>query len=277
MKDSIYFSHDAGARNDPKILAMRSVYGSEGYGWFWIIVEMMREQSDYRIALGKYTSNALAMQMQCTPDAAHKFVSDCIQEFGLFTSDGEFFWSESLLKRMEKKDEKRRKAQAAARARWGNDETENDECDENADAMQTHSDRNANKRKESKEVKIRDIGQEAPSDIPPYEEIVNLYHELCPSLPRIRKLTKDRKSSIRARWKEYGSIDAFREVFSKAEASQFLSGRSGKWTACDFEWLIRQSNMPKVLEGTYNRDGPETQMPGSPAEPKQPKKQRWNA
>ena len=31
-KDAYFFSHDCNARNDPKILALRSVYGAEGYG-----------------------------------------------------------------------------------------------------------------------------------------------------------------------------------------------------------------------------------------------------
>ncbi len=31
-KDAYYFPHDCNARNDPKILALRSVFGAEGYG-----------------------------------------------------------------------------------------------------------------------------------------------------------------------------------------------------------------------------------------------------
>lgn len=31
-KDAYFFAHDCNARNDPKILALRSVYGAEGYG-----------------------------------------------------------------------------------------------------------------------------------------------------------------------------------------------------------------------------------------------------
>ena len=31
-KDAYFFSHDCNARNDPKILALRSVYGARGTG-----------------------------------------------------------------------------------------------------------------------------------------------------------------------------------------------------------------------------------------------------
>ncbi|NGP62735.1 DUF4373 domain-containing protein [Paenibacillus thiaminolyticus] len=96
MKEAYYFSHDSNARQDPKILAMRSVYSSEGYGWYWIIIEMLREQADYRIELTKYVWNALAMQMQCDSTAAKNFVDDCINEFHLLHSDGQFFFGVSL-------------------------------------------------------------------------------------------------------------------------------------------------------------------------------------
>lgn len=161
MKDAYYFSHDANARNDPKILAMRSIYGAAGYGWFWIIVEMLREQDNYRLPLDKYTGNALAMQMQCTPEEARKFIEDCINEFHLFASDGEYFWSDSLCRRMAQYDAKAIKARKAAQARWEKERNEQNKkvnkiepdsplCDCNADAMQMQCDRNASKVKESK-------------------------------------------------------------------------------------------------------------------------------
>ena len=126
------------------MLEMRAVYGAEGYGWYWMIIEMMREQSDFKLELCK--RNALAMHLQCDPDAAHKFVQDCINEFNLFDADDEFFWSNSLLRRMNMRMEKSEKARKAALKRWGKDES----CERNANAMQTHSDRNAIKGKERK-------------------------------------------------------------------------------------------------------------------------------
>ena len=88
-KDAYYFSHDANARHDPNISEMRADYGSEGYGWYWIIIEMMREQADYKLKLCK--CNAFAMQMQCENDAAKKFIDDCLKRYELFTTDGEYF------------------------------------------------------------------------------------------------------------------------------------------------------------------------------------------
>lgn len=36
-----------------------------------------------------------------------------------------------------------------------------------------------------------------------------------------------------------------------AEASDFLSGCNGAWTACNFDWLLNTENFLKVLEGNY--------------------------
>ncbi|TLS37769.1 DnaD domain protein [Pseudalkalibacillus caeni] len=157
MKEAYYFSHDSNARHDPKVLAMRSVYGAEGYGWYWIIIEMLRDQNDYQIELSKYCWNALAMQMQCDAETAHKFVDDCIQEFGLFISDENHFWSESLKNRMKKRDEKSEKAKKAAQKRWkkanSDKGSEQTDSESNAGAMQTQSKGNALKEKKGKESK----------------------------------------------------------------------------------------------------------------------------
>jgi hypothetical protein len=196
-KDAYYFPHDSNARNDPKILAMRSVYGSEGYGWYWMIIEMLREQTDYKIKINKYTWNALAMQMQCTADAAQEFAYACINEFELLHSDGEYFWSESLLRRMKNYDEKSEKARKAALARWAkssngadpsDSKQEQSEC--NADAMQTHSERNASKVNKSKVNKnISSSRQKRVYDeaSPYYQLALRLYQAIKRNLPEFKE------------------------------------------------------------------------------------------
>jgi len=84
-----------------------------------------------------------------------------------------------------------------------------------------------------------------------YQALVDMYHELCPSLPRIKKLNTNRKTLLRARLKDHG-MDGLRTLFEKAEASDFLTGRSGRWKGANFEWLLKDSNCLKVLEGNYD-------------------------
>ncbi len=154
MKEAYYFSHDANARNDPDILAMRSKHGIKGYGMYWVVVEMLREQNDYKLKLNGYTSNALAMQMQCDPHYAEEFLKDCIDEFDLLQSDGKHVWSPSLLRRMQRKEEKSEQARKAAMARWDKEKNNEEENKKDADAMQSQCNRNAIK--ESKGNKKKD-------------------------------------------------------------------------------------------------------------------------
>lgn len=180
-KDTYYFSHDSNARNDPKILAMRSIYGIKGYGMYWVIVEMLREQNDYKLKKSKYLFNAIAMQMQCKevqPDDAKTFVEDCVQEFELLAEDDDFYWSQSLLKRMEIKDDVSKKRSEAAKKRWGKVNNTNDSDDlhskDDANGMQMDSKSNAIKEKEKK-VKEKKTIKDIPKN--KYAEFVSLTSE----------------------------------------------------------------------------------------------------
>ena len=52
-KETYYFSHDSNAITDTKILNMRADYGLEGYGLFWAIIEMMRNEESYKLQADK--------------------------------------------------------------------------------------------------------------------------------------------------------------------------------------------------------------------------------
>jgi hypothetical protein len=151
-KEAYYFSHDANARNDSKILSMRFDYGTEGYGMYWIIIECLREESKHKFKRDNNTYNALAMQMQCKPDAIKQFIEDCVYKYSLFVLDEQDnFYSESLKRRMDKYNSIKEQRAKAANARWS--KQEESKC--NANAMQN----DANKRKlnEIKVNKIKDI------------------------------------------------------------------------------------------------------------------------
>lgn len=157
-KDAYYFSHDSNARHDPKITAMRSVYGSEGYGWYWMLIEMMREADGYRLEMqGKYTFNAYAMQMHSDCNTIERFVHDCINEFYLFASDGSQFWSESLLRRMDIREKTSEVRRSAANKRWGKSKRDANASSIDAKAMQgKESKRNESKGNEKKEIYTHD-------------------------------------------------------------------------------------------------------------------------
>ena len=101
----------------------------------------------------------------------------------------------------------------------------------------------------------KDIDKEEDKDIDNKKEnitcqqVVDLYHSTCTSFPSVRSLSDARKKAIKARLKTY-TLDDFKAVFENAEASSFLKGADGGWKA-SFDWLIKEANMLKVLEGNY--------------------------
>lgn len=157
-KDSPWFKHDQNARGDPDICDMRAKYKAEGYGWYWMLIEMMREQDDYMLSLSR--CNAFALQMQCSTAKADAFIRDCISVFELFSTDGEKFWSDRLIRDMRDKDLKSEKAITAANTRWKN----RPESGRNADAMPAQCGRNAIRKEENRREEKR---EESTADKPP--------------------------------------------------------------------------------------------------------------
>lgn len=96
-------------------------------------------------------------------------------------------------------------------------------------------------------------GRSVPRGI--YEEIVALYNEICVSFPRLRSLSDARRKAIKARLTNGYTVDSFRELFQKAEASSFLKGKNDRNWRATFDWLIKDSNMAKVIDGNYDNKG----------------------
>ena len=61
-----------------------------------------------------------------------------------------------------------------------------------------------------------------------------------------------RKKAINARLKTGYTLDDFRKLFEKAEASDFMKGANKRNWSATFDWMICDSNMAKVLDGNYD-------------------------
>lgn len=90
-------------------------------------------------------------------------------------------------------------------------------------------------------------------DVPPrfdYQAVVDLFNSTCVSLPRVQKLNDKRRRAIKNANKLLGEI-SFEELFARVEKSDFLTGRTGKWSGCGFDWILQPSNLTKIIEGNY--------------------------
>jgi hypothetical protein len=102
----------------------------------------------------------------------------------------------------------------------------------------------------------------------PAERLVDLFHEVCPALPRVMALNDTRRKHLASRWREVDAdaklesaddgVAIFREFFATVARSDFLSGRTNQkggrsWQA-SFDWLILPTNFLKVFEGHYDNE-----------------------
>lgn len=96
-----------------------------------------------------------------------------------------------------------------------------------------------------------------------YQQITDMYNNICKSFSSVKALSEARKKAIKARFNTY-SLEDFKTVFEKAEASDFLKGGNDRSWAASFDWLIKDANFAKVLDGNYdNRKQPKPQAKGT--------------
>ena len=137
-KDTYWFSHDYNARNDNKIKKLIAKHGFAGYGLFWAIIEELYNNdnvlsTDYDLILSDRK-------------AKPEIIKSIVEDFELFVVDGDHFGSTSVEKRLNERNSKSRKASESANLRWN-------KAKQDANAMRTHTSRNAIKDSIGKDIK----------------------------------------------------------------------------------------------------------------------------
>lgn len=266
MKDH-FFPHDYNAQSDSKLQQVLFDLGCEGLGIYWCLIEDLYKDGG-SLPLNQIKVIAFALHQ----DVAK--VERVVMDYNLFKNDGVNFWSESANKRMNERKAICEKRRESIMQRWhpdasGNDEiqdTDSEEYECNTNVIQSEYESNSNKEKKRKENintitsdKSEVFGSVEPasgkSDEIDYVQIVNLYHELCPSFPRIIKISQARKAKIRIRFVDEMKQDwnLLKSIFSAMESSKFLRGNNKTGWKATFDWVFENSkNWVKVAEGNYN-------------------------
>jgi hypothetical protein len=109
-KESYYFSHDSNARNDVKVIKLRRQLGLEGYGLYWCLIEMLRDTPDYKLPIDAVDDIAFSLNI------SKEKVETVINNYDLFTIDDMQFFSERLIRNMEKYSESKKRLSEAGKA-----------------------------------------------------------------------------------------------------------------------------------------------------------------
>ena len=215
-KDCYYFPHDSNAKDDPKCVLMIEQLGMEGYGIYWMLVEVLRDQPDYTYPVANIP--ALARRYNTSAEK----VRTVVYNYALFTvKDDLIFFSESLNRRMQAFNETRAKRSEAGRlgnaSRWGTSQT-----DRNAITMRSQS--LAIKVKESK---VKEKEKES-------KEKVATKHAafVAPSLQEVSDYISEKSYTVDARQ----FVD-----FYESKGWMVGSNKMKDWRAAVRTWTRRQN------------------------------------
>ena len=153
-----YFSHDLKARNDRKMVRLMMSHGMAGIGVYWCMVEMLYEEQG---RLSKSDCERIAFELRVDSSLVESIITD----FDLFEYDDFSFWSASVERRIEAQIQVSNGAKKAAHTRWEKFKSQS-VSGNNADAMRSHTNRNANKGKESKEKESKENNKETRELLP---------------------------------------------------------------------------------------------------------------
>ena len=193
-----------------------------------------------------YTTKMLADELDFEENTV-KLALKSLEDFGMiFTENGYFAisgWNEyQNIEGMEKIREQNRirKQRQREKERF---------LPDNSHVMSRDSHATEEEREREKEIEIEEEKKIT------CKQVVDLFNSICVSFPSVEKLSDARKKAIHARLKTF-SMEDFETVFRKAEESSFLKGSNDRNWSANFDWLIKDSNMAKVLDGNYdNRTG----------------------
>ena len=159
IKNSYYFPHDYHARFDPKLCALIKNYGMEGYGTWWMLVEIMHEQGG-KIEKFPKLFEGLAHDLKQNEAHLKQIISALINDFCLLKEDDMYIWSIRVLRNMDNLLQKR--LQKVEAGRLGGIKSGEKRAKKRSKTKQNEAPLEANEPKESKvkESKVKNMHNE---------------------------------------------------------------------------------------------------------------------
>ena len=84
------------------------------------------------------------------------------------------------------------------------------------------------------------------------QQLADQYNAICTSLPKVVRLTDKRRRAVRLIHDKGYTPEQLDEAFRRAQASSFCAGQNDRHWKADFDWLLNENNLVKVLEGKYD-------------------------
>ena len=245
MKDTYYFSHDYNPTSDPKIQALIGEYGAVGYGIFWRIVEMLHEDELHKLQCKKYIYLALAKQMLTSVEQVESIIKNCIDTYELFKTDGDFFWSERVMRNINKRTELSNKRSKAGK--MSAEMRKNSTC---VEQLQTSVEQNPTKERKGKEIKGKENKEEenirseqkVPNTNTPFEKFNLWLKKEAPNVLKIKnQITEAQFDKLKQTYNSKQIMDIVLNLDNFKDAPKKYTNVNRTIT----NWLQRENNKLK--------------------------------
>jgi len=114
-QDTLYFPHDYDPLRDPKLRMLIKKRGAIGYSVFWRTVEILHQSSDHTLKFDQDVYSMIADDLNIPSSDVEDVITDCINGCGLFNSLDDFFWSDRVMRNIEKRKSKSDKCSHAGK------------------------------------------------------------------------------------------------------------------------------------------------------------------
>lgn len=105
------------------------------------------------------------------------------------------------------------------------------------------------------------------------QQLADRYNAICTSLPKVVRLTDKRRRAVRLIHDKGYTPEQLDEAFRRSQASSFCTGQNDRHWKADFDWLLNENNLVKVLEGKY--DNPAEAKPDKPPRRRKEETEVW--
>jgi uncharacterized protein YdaU (DUF1376 family) len=228
------------------------------------------EHMAYRLLLDRYYLNEKPLELDTKRLARligmasyHDEVCQVLEDFFVKTEDG-FFNSrcdKEIKQYRAKADAARANGKKGGRPKKTEQEPKKTQPVSSANPTESESKANQEPRTNNhKPITNKKHGEGEPSSEPkvppcPHKEIIQIYHEVLPELPKviIDLWGGAREKQLRARWKQskqHQSLDFWRWYFGIIRKSSFHLGDNERGWQADLGWLINPTNFAKMI-GKY--------------------------
>jgi DnaD/phage-associated family protein len=160
---------------------LRSKYGLSAYSIYFMIVEIMHEQTDGKLSCKLL--DGLCQQLNVDKTLLNDFYNDAIA-CELFKTDGEKYWSNRVLRNKEHLEESRTNKSNAgkkgAAARWNKEENSNaiaDACECNSNVITENG--------KVKESKVKESKENISSAADEFKKVVSIFNNNIHSISQI--------------------------------------------------------------------------------------------